>query len=82
MARRVFHSAPNSKGGWSVKSNGRTISNHRKQSAAERAATSAGRRVRAAAVLAKRYYIGRTEPSEKSARMAPIRGRRPGDQLI
>lgn len=51
MARRVFHSAPNSKGGWSVKSNGRTISNHRKQSAAERAATSAGRRVRAAGGL-------------------------------
>jgi len=46
MGRKVFHSVP-SDNGWKVRSNGRTISQHRTQRASEKAATAAGRRVEA-----------------------------------
>lgn len=39
--RQVFHSTP-SGNGWKVSSGGKTISNHRTQKAAEKAAISAG----------------------------------------
>ncbi len=41
MARRIFHSVPTPTG-WKVESNGRTISKHRTQDAAEHAAIKAG----------------------------------------
>jgi len=41
MARRVFHSVP-TKTGWKVEIKGRTISTHRTQVAAEKAAIKAG----------------------------------------
>lgn len=41
MTRKVYHSVPTEKG-WKVESNGRTISNHRTQAAAEKAAVKAG----------------------------------------
>lgn len=43
MARKVYHSVPTD-GGWKVESGGRTISKHRTQAAAERAAVRAGRK--------------------------------------
>ncbi len=41
MARKVFHSVP-TKSGWKVEIKGRTISTHRTQIAAEKAAIKAG----------------------------------------
>jgi len=41
MARKVFHSVPTNSG-WKVESKGRTISTHRTQVAAEKAAIKAG----------------------------------------
>lgn len=42
--RDVFHSVPKKDGaGWSVESGGRTLSNHRTQKAAEKAAVKLGR---------------------------------------
>ena len=46
MSRKVYHSVPTSSG-WKVESGGRTVSNHRTQSASEDAATAAGRRAEA-----------------------------------
>ena len=46
MSRKVYHSVP-TKTGWKVESGGRTLSNHRTQSASEDAATAAGRRAEA-----------------------------------
>jgi len=51
LARKVFHSIPND-GGWKVKSDGRTISQHRTQRASEKAAIAASRRVEAKGGLA------------------------------
>jgi len=51
MPRKVFHSVPTNNG-WKVESNGRTISKHRTQAGAERAAIKAGHRVRNAGGLA------------------------------
>ena len=45
MARKVFHSVPTNSG-WKVESKGRTISTHRTQVAAEKAAIKAGHKVR------------------------------------
>jgi hypothetical protein len=41
MPRKVYHSVPTDNG-WKVESNGRTVSNHRTQAAAEHAAIKAG----------------------------------------
>lgn len=46
MARKVYHSVPTDNG-WRVRSNGRTVSQHRTQRASEKAATAAGRRAEA-----------------------------------
>ena len=51
MPRKVFHSVP-SDNVWKVRSNGRTISQHRTQRASEKAAIRAGRRVEAKGGLA------------------------------
>jgi hypothetical protein len=51
MARKVYHSVP-SDGGWKVRNNGRTISQHRTQRASEKAAIAASRRVEAKGGLA------------------------------
>lgn len=45
MARKVFHSVP-TKSGWKVEIKGRTISTHRTQIAAEKAAIKAGHKAR------------------------------------
>ena len=44
MPRKVFHSVP-SDGVWKVRSNGRTLSQHRTQRASEKAAIRASRRI-------------------------------------
>ena len=46
MPRKVFHSVPTNSG-WKVETGGRTVSNHRTQSASEDAATAAARRAEA-----------------------------------
>lgn len=46
MTRKIYHSVPTDKG-WAVKSDGRTISNHRTQKTSESAACAAGRKVEA-----------------------------------
>ena len=51
MPRKVFHSVP-SDGVWKVRSNGRTVSQHRTQRASEKAAVRASRRVEAKGGLA------------------------------
>ena len=51
MARKVYHSVP-SDGRWKVRSNGRTISQHRTQRASEKAAIRASRGVEAKGGLA------------------------------
>jgi hypothetical protein len=45
MARKVFHSVP-TKTGWKVEIKGRTISTHRTQAGAEKAAIKAGHKAR------------------------------------
>lgn len=51
MARKVYHSVP-SDGAWKVRSNGRTVSQHRTQRGSEKAAIRASRRVVAKGGLA------------------------------
>jgi len=51
LARKVYHSVPTDSG-WKVKSDGRTVSEHRTQRASEKAAIAAGRRVRSKGGLA------------------------------
>jgi Uncharacterized protein conserved in bacteria (DUF2188) len=50
MTRKVYHSVP-TKTGWKVESNGRALSKHRTQHAAEKAAVKAGHKAQDAGGL-------------------------------
>ena len=74
MSRKVFHSVPTNPG-WKVESKGRTISTHRTQAAAEKAAIKAGHKAQDRGGLGQAVlHKAKTEEFERSAPTAAIHG--------